>query len=376
MFKEIIQQTYILDREAKRERLDRETTMRVKLINAQKKTKDLKVLAINTSGMDSVITEGYAYPSMCMIVWIGWVRLPSICLVIRADGYAYPGCKVIRTLASVEIEIMLILGLPCCLSSSVRCLESDPYEAIRQAYLVRMDTKSEPFKGETETHESPHTIAPPTCRVEESQGTGTYGVRSTSLDSTTLLFSDHLLTYTTPVLVSSLRRTARMAVRVSPAMSPTSLSEEDEEIKESLDLDSESEDADDEGPTEKDEDPAARDEGHTSGDEVPSMVVESLGLGGDEAVPKGQQRVALVVKTAMNEPLGLGYEALRCQEIALGEGQMPSVFMVDPKDGIAYIDVPTYPSPAPPIHTPPSPEWASSSLPVSLTPYIVPSPIS
>nr|GEV91484.1 hypothetical protein [Tanacetum cinerariifolium] len=33
-------------------------------------------------------------------------------------------CKVMRTLVSVEIEIMLILRLPCCLSSSsVRCLE-------------------------------------------------------------------------------------------------------------------------------------------------------------------------------------------------------------------------------------------------------------
>nr|GEZ76235.1 hypothetical protein [Tanacetum cinerariifolium] len=34
------------------------------------------------------------------------------------------GCKVTRTLATVEIEIILILGLPCCLSSSMRCLEN------------------------------------------------------------------------------------------------------------------------------------------------------------------------------------------------------------------------------------------------------------
>nr|GEZ53635.1 putative reverse transcriptase domain-containing protein [Tanacetum cinerariifolium] len=32
----------------------------------------------------------YAYPSICMIVWIGRVRLPSICVVIGADRYAYP----------------------------------------------------------------------------------------------------------------------------------------------------------------------------------------------------------------------------------------------------------------------------------------------
>nr|GEX52414.1 hypothetical protein [Tanacetum cinerariifolium] len=35
--------------------------------------------------------KGYTYPSICVIVWIGWVRLPSICVVIGADGYAYPG---------------------------------------------------------------------------------------------------------------------------------------------------------------------------------------------------------------------------------------------------------------------------------------------
>nr|GEU49836.1 reverse transcriptase domain-containing protein [Tanacetum cinerariifolium] len=35
--------------------------------------------------------RGYAYPSICVIDWIGWVRLPSICVVIGADGYAYPG---------------------------------------------------------------------------------------------------------------------------------------------------------------------------------------------------------------------------------------------------------------------------------------------
>ncbi|GJT43584.1 hypothetical protein Tco_0952299 [Tanacetum coccineum] len=84
------------------------------------------------------------------------------------------GCKVMRTLASVEFEIILILRLPALSSSSVRCLENvevpvrmstpvfvdpeistqadgaqsprvpvpfpeDPYEAIRQAYLVETE---------------------------------------------------------------------------------------------------------------------------------------------------------------------------------------------------------------------------------------------
>ncbi|GKE51051.1 hypothetical protein Tco_1486207, partial [Tanacetum coccineum] len=118
--------------------------------------------------------------------------------------------------------------------------------------------------------------------------------------------------------------------------------EEDEEMEESSDSDSMSKDAEDEGPTTKDEDPAAGDEGPTTededlaigdeglaaGDEGPGMGVKSLSLGGDESVPKGQSRVELVVETAMGEPLGLGYAALRRREIALGEGRMPSVFEV------------------------------------------------
>ncbi|GKD92810.1 hypothetical protein Tco_1372647, partial [Tanacetum coccineum] len=48
----------------------------------------------------------------------------------------------------------------------------------------------------------------------------------------------------------------------------------------------------------------------------------------------------------------------------------------DPEDAMIYIDVPTYPPPAPPIQTPPSPEWTSSSLPISPSHSDVPSPIS
>ncbi|GKF51256.1 hypothetical protein Tco_0147723 [Tanacetum coccineum] len=160
--------------------------------------------------------------------------------------------------------------------------------------------------------------------------------------------------------------------------------EEEDEVEESSDFDSVSEDAEDEGPTAEDKDPAARDEGVAMRDEDPSMRVESLSLGGDEVVPRGQQRVALVVETVVGERLRLGYGALRRREIALGEGQMPSVLEVgqssgfvpkserpervstlrqptlttwiDPKDGIAYIDVPAYPPPAPPTQTPPLPE--------------------
>nr|GEZ70025.1 hypothetical protein [Tanacetum cinerariifolium] len=207
-------------------------------------------------------------------------------------------------------------------------LPEDPYEAIMQAYLEWTNTESEPFEDpESETHESSHIVAPPTCHVKESEGSGTFGARSMSLDSTAPLSPDHPLTHTTPILVPILCRTARMAVHVPPVMShglsagiaevvampdsafrkrfrssydsspsPTLpvrktyrgtseliLGADSEEIDESLDFDSESEDAEDEGPTAEDEDPATRDEGLAMGVEGPRE---------EEAVPEGQQQGA------------------------------------------------------------------------------------
>ncbi|GKF73534.1 hypothetical protein Tco_0219866, partial [Tanacetum coccineum] len=88
------------------------------------------------------------------------------------------------------------------------------------------------------------------------------------------------------------------------------------------------------------------------------------------------------METAVGEPLGLGYGALRRREIASREGQMPSVFeptlttWINLEDGRVYINVPAYPPPAPPVQTPPSPEWSSGSLYVSTAPSIIPLPIS
>nr|GEY59145.1 hypothetical protein [Tanacetum cinerariifolium] len=284
-------------------------------------------------------------------------------------------------------------------SSRVRVpLLKDPYEAFRQAYLVRTDTESEPFKDpvKTETPESPHIVAPPTCHVEESEGSGTSGARSRSSNSTAPLLPYHPLTHTTPVLVPSLGRTVRMAVRVSPVMSltfsvsiaeeaampdlafykrfgsfydsspsPTFLvwkryrgtselildtnsegdelrdkdddEEEDEEVEESLDSDSKSENAEEEGPTIEDEDPTTGDEGLAVGDESP-----------------GSERPERV--SALRQPTLTTW--------------------IDPKDGIAYIDVLSYPPLAPLVQTPPSPEWSCGSVLVCPTHSIVPSPIS
>nr|GEY08218.1 hypothetical protein [Tanacetum cinerariifolium] len=257
--------------------------------------------------------------------------------------------------------------------------------------MLETDTESEPFEDEAEAPESPYFVAPPTCCVKESEDSNTFGARSTSSNSTTLLSPDLLLTHASPVLVPSLCRTAHMAVCVSPAMSP-GLSAGIAEVAAMSDLtfckrfrsfyDSSP------SPTLpvrkryrctselilKDEDPVARDEGLATGDEGLGVGVESYGLDDEsrglddeghsaksdgfglgeeeEAEPEGQQRTVLIVGTVISEPLRLGYGALSLRD----------------QRGCWRL--------APPVQTPPSTEWSSGSFPISSTPSIVPSPIS
>ncbi|GKA89482.1 hypothetical protein Tco_0811294 [Tanacetum coccineum] len=157
--------------------------------------------------------------------------------------------------------------------------------------------------------------------------------------------------------------------------------------------------------TDEDEGHGLDDEGHGLDNEGRSIKSDRLGLEGEEeAVPEGQQWASPVVKTAVGEPIGLGYRALRHRELAVEEDHVYNMFEVgpgsrsvleperpkrvstlrqptpttwiDPEDGIAYIDVPAYPPPTPPTQTLPSPEWSSGLLPVSLAPSAVPPPIS
>nr|GEV19605.1 hypothetical protein [Tanacetum cinerariifolium] len=261
------------------------------------------------------------------------------------------GCKVVRTLASVEIEILLILGLSCCLSnSSVRFLESDPYEAIRLTYLVGMDTESKPFEGEAETPDSSYTVAPPTCRVEESEGSSMSGMRSTSSDSTASLSSDQPLTHTIPALVLILCKTACMAMRVLLAMSP-GLSAGIAEVAAMSDstfykrFRSFYSRRGIKGPTAKDEDLAMGDVGLAAGD-------EGLGQGsGSAPEPEILERVSLSRQPTLTT-------------------------WTDSKEGMVYINDPAYPPSAPPAQTLLSPEWLSGSFPISPTPSIVPSSFS
>ncbi|GJZ56379.1 hypothetical protein Tco_0611572, partial [Tanacetum coccineum] len=294
----------------------------------------------------------------------------------------------------------------------------DPYEAIRQTYLVETDTESEPFEGpaKTETPESPHIVAsptslpdstPPTCRAEESEDYDTSGARSTSSDSTASLSPDHPLTHTSPTLTPTRalfhHRMARMTRYRSsyetPPPSPTLLVRKRYKgtFEPMVGTDSEEDKIGDE-----DTDEDGEDESLDVDDEDRGIEGEGLGLE-EEAVPEGQQQAAPVVETVASEPLGLGYEALRRRELAVKEDHIHNTFEVgqgsgsvpeperpkrvsalrqptlttwiDPEDGRTNIDVPAYPAPASPVQTPPSLEWSSGSLPISPTPSTIPSPI-
>ncbi|GKB29219.1 hypothetical protein Tco_0868620 [Tanacetum coccineum] len=181
-----------------------------------------------------------------------------------------------------------------------------PVVLVLQDYLDGTDTKSGPFKDpvETETPESPHTVAPPTSPPEGTSPTLFPILRRTAYMA---VRAPHAMS---PILFASMAEVAAMSdftfckrfrssYESSPSLSQPDLhlrkryrgtselveddkeeeddDEEDEEIEKSLDSDSVSEDAEDEGPTTEDEDPAAGDEGLAARDEGPGMGIESRG---------------------------------------------------------------------------------------------------
>ncbi|GJV21967.1 hypothetical protein Tco_1370987 [Tanacetum coccineum] len=280
----------------------------------------------------------------------------------------------------------------------------------------------EPFEDpvETETPESPLIVAPPTSLPESTPPTLVPILRRTARMAVCVppAMSPGLSASMAEVAAMSesvFHKSFRSSYKSSPSSSPPDIpsrkryqgmsklveddeeeddeeddDEEDEEIEKSLDYDSMSKDAEDGGPSVEDEDPVVRDEGLAAGDKGPSMGVESHGLDDEGHI--------------MSTPLRLGYGALRRRELALEEDHVYSTFEVgqdsgsvpeperpervsasrqpslttwtDPKDGMVYIDVHAYPPPAPPVQTPPLPEWSSGLLPISPSPSIIPLPIS
>nr|GEY90898.1 hypothetical protein [Tanacetum cinerariifolium] len=71
----------------------------------------------------------------------------------------------------------------------------------------------------------------------------------------------------------------------------------------------------------------SEDEGLGSEDEGPCSEDKGLSLEEEEAALEGQQAV-LAEDTAVDEPLRLGYRALRRHELVVGEGEIPSTFEV------------------------------------------------
>ncbi|GKA13497.1 hypothetical protein Tco_0693143 [Tanacetum coccineum] len=69
-----------------------------------------------------------------------------------------------------------------------------------------------------------------------------------------------------------------------------------------------------------------------------------------------------------------GWKPLSPIQLAVEEATL--VTWVDPEDDRVYTNISAYAPPAAPVQTPPSPEWSLSSLPVSPSSHVVPSPIS
>ncbi|GJZ05717.1 putative ribonuclease H-like domain-containing protein [Tanacetum coccineum] len=221
-------------------------------------------------------------------------------------------------------------------------LPEDPYEAIRQAYLVETNTESEPFEDlEIETPESPHTVAsptslpdstPPTCHVKELEGSDTSGARSTSL------------AICSPLYALSERR----------------------DIEESRILDSVSKGRRGRGPTAKDEDNCTEDEVVTAVGRGPRRMRRSIYLGS----ASGSYRIVGTAGSDQHQ------RSERTLEVLAFRQKPYFATWTDPEDGMIYIDILNYPPAAPPVQTLPSPEWTSGSLPISPSPFDDPSPVS
>ncbi|GJY75774.1 hypothetical protein Tco_0480890 [Tanacetum coccineum] len=358
--------------------------------------------------------------------WSGWVRLPrfvcgpALILVLQLVGPLGDVYPFVEPESSTQADGAQSSRVPV-------PFPEDPYEAIKQAYLDGTDTESEPFEdpNDTETHETVRMAV----RVSPAMLSGLSACMAEVAAMSESAFHKRFrssyessLSLSPPDLPSQKRYWGTSELVED---SEEDDDEDDEEIEESLDSDSESEDAEDEGPTVEDKDPAAGDEGLAAGVEGPGMDDESHGLDDEsyglddeghsvesdglsleeeKAVPRGQQHATSVVGTTVSAPLRLGYEALRRRELALEEDHVYSIFEVgqvsgsapeserpkrvsafrqpilitwtDPEDSMVYIDVPAYPPPVPPVQTPPSLEWTSGSLPISLSHFVVPSPVS
>ncbi|GKE23216.1 hypothetical protein Tco_1434728, partial [Tanacetum coccineum] len=250
---------------------------------------------------------------------------------------------------------------------------------------------------------------------------------SASLDSTTPLSPDHPLTHISPTptltRASFHRRTARMTVRVQPAMSPghsarvtKAMALSDSAFRKryrssyespslssypalpvrkryrgtsELILDTDSEGDEDIKEDEEDESLDADDEGERSDDEGQDLDDEGCGLGDEDH--SRERAFRSWIGAARHRSLESIEEiAPGTYEVGQSSRSMPKqhgankVFAfrqptlttwVDPEDDRVYTDILVYP-PVAPVQTPLSPKWSSGSLPVSQSSPVVPSLIA
>nr|GEW27800.1 hypothetical protein [Tanacetum cinerariifolium] len=130
----------------------------------------------------------------------------------------------------------------------------------------------------------------------------------------------------------------------------------------------------------EDEDHAAEDEGLVAGVEGPGIDNENYGLDGeshgvdDESYGLDDQSYG-IDDEGHGQGSGSAPKPERSKRVSAFR-QPTLTIRTDPKDGMIYIDVPINPPPEPPVQTPPSLEWMAGSLPISPSPYVVPSPVS
>ncbi|GJY05106.1 hypothetical protein Tco_0371046 [Tanacetum coccineum] len=295
---------------------------------------------------------------------------------------------------------------------------STPNLSIRQSQLVDTDTESDLEEAPSEAEESQPLGSRVPLMSEEfkaSEPSGTRTISSHSLvssDSTTPLSPDHPLTHAsptpTPTRVSFHHRTARMAVRTQPTLSPSMSTR----MAEATTLS-----------------PSSFRKRYKSSYETPStssssilpvrkryrgtseLILDTDNKGdevGEGDAEEGEEDESSDVddkrERESGEPLGLGYEAARRHALESTEEIAPSTYevghssrsvpeqegaemiyafrqptlvtWVDLEDGRVYTDISTYAPPVAHVQTPPSPEWSLGSLPVSPSSLVVPSLIA
>ncbi|GKF08274.1 hypothetical protein Tco_0042498, partial [Tanacetum coccineum] len=312
-----------------------------------------------------------------------------------------------------EIEIpQSLLVVPSPVPSS-----ADLYLTVGQAHTpATVDTESEPEEAPSEIEEFLPLVSKIPLTNEKFEASKPSDTRTassyslTSSDSTTPLSPDHPLTQASPTPTPTRalfhHRTARIAVLTQPTLSPgmsariakaTALSPSSffKRYRSSYETPSPSssptlpiqkryrgtpeliEDTEDESSDLNAKREGSKDEGHGLEDEGPGLEEE------EEAAPEGQQHTVPTVDTVMDEPLRLGYGALRRRELALGEGSVPSTFKIgqnsrsvleqqrvgetpapripmhttwiDPQDNIVYLDIEIDPRACAPVQTLASP---------------------